>query len=43
MGDVTVGIWLIALGINTMIFNLNGFNFNQFIVDSEGRVINTYC
>merc|ERR1711975_79431 len=24
-----VGIWLTALGVSTMAFNLNGFNFNQ--------------
>jgi photosystem II P680 reaction center D1 protein len=30
-----VGIWLTALGISTMAFNLNGFNFNQSIVDSQ--------
>jgi photosystem II P680 reaction center D1 protein len=24
-----VGIWFTALGISTMAFNLNGFNFNQ--------------
>jgi photosystem II P680 reaction center D1 protein len=38
-----VGIWLTALGISTMAFNLNGFNFNQSIVDSQGRVINTWA
>ncbi|MCE3052380.1 hypothetical protein HAX54_052450, partial [Datura stramonium] len=38
-----VGIWFTALGINTMDFNLNGFNFNQSIVDSQGRVINTWA
>jgi hypothetical protein len=37
-----VGIWFNALGISTMAFNLNGFNFNQFIVDSQGCVINTW-
>eukprot|EP01018_Ginkgo_biloba_P024726 Gb_03955 [translate_table: standard] len=37
-----VGIWFTALGISTMAFNLNGFNFNQSIVDSQGRVINTW-
>jgi photosystem II P680 reaction center D1 protein len=37
-----VGIWLTALGISTMAFNLNGFN-NQSIVDSQGRVINTWA
>merc|ERR1712231_32432 len=36
-----VGIWLTALGVSTMAFNLNGFNFNQSVVDSQGRVINT--
>jgi photosystem II P680 reaction center D1 protein len=25
-----------------MAFNLNGFNFNQSVVDSQGRVINTW-
>ncbi|KAL5646186.1 hypothetical protein ACJX0J_000317 [Zea mays] len=32
-----VGIWFTALGISTMAFNLNGFNFNQSVVDSQGR------
>ncbi|MEQ9547804.1 MAG: hypothetical protein RIK85_17535, partial [Marinobacter sp.] len=36
-----VGIWFTALGISTMAFNLNGFNFNQSILDSQGRVVNT--
>jgi photosystem II P680 reaction center D1 protein len=36
------GIWFTALGISTMAFNLNGFNFNQSVVDSQGRVINTW-
>ncbi|MEG3880865.1 photosystem II q(b) protein, partial [Microcoleus sp. herbarium7] len=27
----------------TMAFNLNGFNFNQSIIDSQGRVINTWA
>ena len=30
------------MGISTMAFNLNGFNFNQSVVDSQGRVINTW-
>ncbi|KAL0303268.1 UNVERIFIED_CONTAM: Photosystem II protein D1 [Sesamum radiatum] len=30
-------------GISTMAFNLNGFNFNQSVVDSQGRVINTWA
>jgi photosystem II P680 reaction center D1 protein len=34
-----VGIWFTVLGISTMAFNLNGFNFNQSVVDSQGRVI----
>ncbi|KAG6540141.1 hypothetical protein Mapa_018513 [Marchantia paleacea] len=32
-----VGIWFTALGISTMAFNLNGFNFNQSVVDSQGH------
>ncbi|KAK8613437.1 hypothetical protein V6N13_101199 [Hibiscus sabdariffa] len=38
-----VGIWFTSLGISTMAFNLNGFNFNQSVVDSQGRVINTWA
>ncbi len=38
-----VGIWLTSLGVSTMAFNLNGFNFNQSIIDSESRVINTWA
>jgi len=38
-----IGIWLTAMGVSTMAFNLNGFNFNQSVVDSEGRVINTWA
>ena len=26
-----------------MAFNLNGFNFNQSIMDSQGKVINTWA
>ncbi|MEE6162544.1 hypothetical protein U9R62_14630 [Cylindrospermopsis raciborskii DSH] len=26
-----------------MAFNLNGFNFNQSIIDSQGRVIGTWA
>ncbi|KAI5436182.1 hypothetical protein KIW84_022589 [Lathyrus oleraceus] len=37
-----VGIWFTALGINIMAFNSNGFNFNQSVVDSQGRVINIW-
>ncbi|MFN6184738.1 MAG: hypothetical protein ACK460_00795, partial [Microcystis sp.] len=35
------GIWFTAMGVSTMAFNLNGFNFNQSILDSPGRVIGT--
>jgi photosystem II P680 reaction center D1 protein len=38
-----VGIWFAALGISTMAFNLNGFNFNQSILDSNGHPINTWA
>ena len=38
-----VGIWFTALGVSTMAFNLNGFNFNQSIQSSEGHVINTWA
>jgi photosystem II P680 reaction center D1 protein len=36
-------IWMTALGISTMAFNLNGFNFNQSILASNGRAINTFA
>jgi photosystem II P680 reaction center D1 protein len=38
-----VGIWFTALGVSTMAFNLNGFNFNQSITDSQNRVIPTWA
>jgi len=38
-----VGIWFTALGVSTMAFNLNGFNFNQSIASSEGHVVNTWA
>ena len=38
-----VGIWFTALGVSTMAFNLNGFNFNQSIIDSQGKVVNTWA
>jgi photosystem II P680 reaction center D1 protein len=38
-----VGIWFTALGVSTMAFNLNGFNFNQSIVSRDGHVINTWA
>jgi photosystem II P680 reaction center D1 protein len=37
----TVGIWFAALGVSTMAFNLNGFNFQHSILDAQGRVIAT--
>jgi len=38
-----IGIWLTAMGVSTMAFNLNGFNFNQSILDSEGRARELRC
>ena len=38
-----VGIWFTALGISTMAFNLNAINFNQSVVESHGRVVNTWA
>jgi photosystem II P680 reaction center D1 protein len=38
-----VGIWCAALGVSTMAFNLNGFNFNQSLLDSQNRVIPTWA
>merc|ERR1719355_320282 len=38
-----IGIWFTALGVSTMAFNLNGLNFNQAIIDSNGRVISTWA
>jgi photosystem II P680 reaction center D1 protein len=37
----TVGIWFASLGISSIAFNLNGFNFNHSILDSNGQVIST--
>uniref|UniRef100_A0A1Y3BX87 Putative photosynthetic reaction centre, L/M n=1 Tax=Helianthus annuus TaxID=4232 RepID=A0A1Y3BX87_HELAN len=34
-----VGIWFTALGISTMASTLNGFNFNQSVVDSQGLLL----
>jgi photosystem II P680 reaction center D1 protein len=31
-----LGTWLTSMGVSTMEFNLNGFNFNQSLVDSQG-------
>ena len=38
-----VGIWLTSMGICTMAFNLNGFNFNQSVVDANGKVVPTWA
>ena len=38
-----VGIWFTALGVSSMAFNLNGFNFNQSISDSQGRVVPSWA
>jgi photosystem II P680 reaction center D1 protein len=36
-------IWFTALGVSTMGFNLNGFNFNQSITDSAGHVLPSWA
>jgi len=36
-----LGIWFTSMGSSSMAFNLNGFNFNQLILDCQGRVLNT--
>lgn len=38
-----VGIWFTALGVSTMAFNLNGFNFNQSLIDNKNHVIPTWA
>ena len=38
-----IGIWFTSLGVSTMAFNLNGFNFNQSVVDAQGHGINTWA
>jgi len=38
-----VCIWLTSMGISTMAFNLNGFNFNQSVVDASGRTVPTWA
>lgn len=39
----TIGIWCAALGVGVMAFNLNGFNFNHSILDSQGKVIPSHA
>merc|ERR1712190_453820 len=38
-----VCIWCTSMGVSTMAFNLNGFSFNQSLIDAQGRVINTWA
>ena len=38
-----VGVWMASMLVSMVAFNLNGFNFNQSIADSEGRVVNTWA
>jgi photosystem II P680 reaction center D1 protein len=38
-----IGIWFTALGVSTMAFNLNGFNFIQSISDSNGHLLNSWA
>jgi photosystem II P680 reaction center D1 protein len=38
-----VGIWMTALGVSTMAFNLNGLNFNQSLVDPSGHTLPTWA
>ena len=37
----TIGLWFATLGVGTMAFNLNGFNFNHSVLDSQGKVMAT--
>lgn len=39
----TIGIWFATAGICLVAFNLNGFNFNHSILDSQGRPILTHA
>ena len=32
-----------SLGVSTMAFNLNGWNFNQSILDEQGRVVPSWA
>jgi photosystem II P680 reaction center D1 protein len=38
-----IGIWFAACGIFIAGFNLNGFNFNASIADTQGRTIPTWA
>ena len=39
---LVVCVWLTSMGICTMAFNLNGFNFNQSVVDANGKIVPTW-
>lgn len=36
-----IGVWFATLAVGVMAFNLNGFNFNQSVLDSQGHTIAT--
>ncbi|RAQ39627.1 photosystem II q(b) protein [Arthrospira sp. O9.13F] len=38
-----VGIWFASLAVACFAFNLNGFNFNHSVLDSQGKVLNTWA
>jgi len=38
-----IAIWFTSIGVSTMAFNLNGFNFNQSVMDAQGRVVPTWA
>lgn len=38
-----IGIWFASLGVACFAFNLNGFNFNQSVLNAEGQVIHTWA
>ena len=38
-----IGIWCSALAVSSFAFNLNGFNFNQSVLDHQGRVVATWA
>jgi photosystem II P680 reaction center D1 protein len=38
-----IGIWLTAMGVATMAFNLNGLSFNQSILDAQGRILSSWA
>ena len=38
-----IGIWFTAMGVSTMAFNLNGFNFNQSLLNSNAQCISSWA